>query len=249
MTKIPEVLKSGSGKRWVWITGVVAIFALLFAIAWNIECERAVAPQELPGEARSFIAQHYPEENPVLVIKTLDELAVTYKVVFADGTQVKFRRNGMWREIKSRSRAVPSAVVPAQIADYVARNFPGTFLVGIEHTCREWEVKLNNTIELTFDDKRFALKEYGYIVPLSRKWGVILFGGKNQLPDRRLVLLCGCYFRLLKSVGYFAFRKAVAECVSFTIAVASCYAVWFRRIFVSRSEESKGATVYRCKWS
>lgn len=174
MTKIPEVLKSGSGKRWVWITGVVAIFALLFAIAWNIECERAVAPQELPGEARSFIAQHYPEENPVLVIKTLDELAVTYKVVFADGTQVKFRRNGMWREIKSRSRAVPSAVVPAQIADYVARNFPGTFLVGIEHTCREWEVKLNNTI---------------------------------------------------------------------------CYAVWFRRIFVSRSEESKGATVYRCKWS
>lgn len=147
MTKIPEVLKSGSGKRWVWITGVVAIFALLFAIAWNIECERAVAPQELPGEARSFIAQHYPEENPVLVIKTLDELAVTYKVVFADGTQVKFRRNGMWREIKSRSR-------------YVARNFPGTFLVGIEHTCREWEVKLNNTIELTFDDKRFALKEY-----------------------------------------------------------------------------------------
>lgn len=60
MTKIPEVLKSGSGKRWVWITGVVAIFALLFAIAWNIECERAVAPQELPGEARSFIAQHYP---------------------------------------------------------------------------------------------------------------------------------------------------------------------------------------------
>lgn len=111
MTKIPEVLKSGSGKRWVWITGVVAIFALLFAIAWNIECERAVAPQELPGEARSFIAQH-------------------------------------------------SAVVPAQIADYVARNFPGTFLVGIEHTCREWEVKLNNTIELTFDDKRFALKEY-----------------------------------------------------------------------------------------
>ena len=108
MTKIPEVLKSGSGKRWVWITGVVAIFALLFAIAWNIECERAVAPQELPGEARSFIAQHYPEENPVLVIKTLDELAVTYKVVFADGTQVKFLRNGMWREIKSRSRAVPS---------------------------------------------------------------------------------------------------------------------------------------------
>lgn len=63
MTKIPEVLKSGSGKRWVWITGVVAIFALLFAIAWNIECERAVAPQELPGEARSFIAQHYPEEE------------------------------------------------------------------------------------------------------------------------------------------------------------------------------------------
>ena len=101
MTKIPEVSKSGSGKRWVWITGVVAIFALLFAIAWNIECERAVAPQELPGEARSFIAQHYPEENPVLVIKTLDELAVTYKVVFADGTQVKFRQMECGEKLKA----------------------------------------------------------------------------------------------------------------------------------------------------
>ena len=105
MTKIPEVLKSGSGKRWVWITGVVAIFALLFAIAWNIECERAVAPQELPGEARSFIAQHYPEENPVLVIKTLDELAVTYKVVFADGTQVKLKAvRGRFRRLLFRRR-------------------------------------------------------------------------------------------------------------------------------------------------
>lgn len=106
MTKIPEVLKSGSGKRWVWITGVVAIFALLFAIAWNIECERAVAPQELPGEARSFIAQHYPEENPVLVIKTLDELAVTYKVVFAEmecGEKLKAVR-GRFRRLLFRRR-------------------------------------------------------------------------------------------------------------------------------------------------
>lgn len=106
MTKIPEVLKSGSGKRWVWITGVVAIFALLFAIAWNIECERAVAPQELPSEARSFIAQHYPEENPVLVIKTLDELAVTYKVVFAEmecGEKLKAVR-GRFRRLLFRRR-------------------------------------------------------------------------------------------------------------------------------------------------
>lgn len=79
MTKIPEVLKSGSGKRWVWITGVVAIFALLFAIAWNIECERAVAPQELPGEARSFIAQHYPEENPVLESRRSTNLQLRIK--------------------------------------------------------------------------------------------------------------------------------------------------------------------------
>ena len=37
--------------------------------------------------------------------------------------------------------------------------------------------------------------------------GSILFGGKNQLPDRRLVLLCGCYFRLLKSSGISLFEK------------------------------------------
>ena len=60
----------------------------------------------------------------------------------------------------SRGTTIEKDGARVEIADYVARNFPGTFLVGIEHTCREWEVKLNNTIELTFDDKRFALKEY-----------------------------------------------------------------------------------------
>ncbi len=69
-------------------------------------------------------------------------------------------------KLKSRSRAVPSAVVPAQIADYVARNFPGTFLVGIEHTCREWEVKLNNTIELTFDDKAFRVERVRRLIDI-----------------------------------------------------------------------------------
>lgn len=109
MTKIPEVLKSGSGKRWVWITGVVAIFALLFAIAWNIECERAVAPQELPGEARSFIAQHYPEENPVLVIKTLDELAVKPfaggSVGCCSGADCGLRRSELSGNLPRRNRA------------------------------------------------------------------------------------------------------------------------------------------------
>ena len=160
MTKIPEVLKSGSGKRWVWITGVVAIFALLFAIACNckfverLDYQNGILFRIMLCDKRAGLTGQFLWRYGSFT------LYITYKVVFADGTQVKFRRNGMWREIKSRSRAVPSAVVPAQIADYVARNFPGTFLVGIEHTCREWEVKLNNTIELTFDDKRFALKEY-----------------------------------------------------------------------------------------
>ncbi len=81
MTKIPEVLKR-LGKKVGMDHGCRCYIRSTLCNRMEYSVKRAVAPQELPGEARSFIAQHYPEENSRFVIKTLDELAVTYKVVF-----------------------------------------------------------------------------------------------------------------------------------------------------------------------
>ena len=42
-------------------------------------------------------------------------------------------------------------IVPVQIREYVRKNFPETKFVKIEKGYRDYEVKLTNRLELTFD--------------------------------------------------------------------------------------------------
>ena len=46
---------------------------------------------------------------------------------------------------------VPAAIVPQQIRDYVAKNFAGRKIVSIDRDKRDWEVKLDNGLDLKFD--------------------------------------------------------------------------------------------------
>lgn len=122
--------------------------------------EKPITIDNLPKAAQEFLATYFKDLTVAYAVEESKYFGSEYEVTYTDRTEVEFRADGQWSAVDRKYSAVPAAIVPQQIADYVARNFPGTFLVGIEHTCREWEVKLNNTIELTFDDKRFALKEY-----------------------------------------------------------------------------------------
>lgn len=48
---------------------------------------------------------------------------------------------------------MPAAVIPAAIASYVKENYPGATIRKIEKERREYEVRLSNRVELTFDLK------------------------------------------------------------------------------------------------
>ena len=147
-------------RGWLWCGGAVAALALLLAVAWEVECERVVTPQQLPASARTFLVTHYPDEMPVLVIRELDDLCITYKATFRDGTQVEFRRSGRWYKIDSRMRPVPASVVPPRIAEFLAQNYPEMPVTEFGYKRRHYEVELaDGSIELKFDDA-FALRGY-----------------------------------------------------------------------------------------
>ena len=58
-----------------------------------------------------------------------------------------------WEEIDCKASSVPSAIVPAQIQEYIRKNYPDTTVKKIEKNRREYEVKLSNRVELSFDLK------------------------------------------------------------------------------------------------
>ena len=74
-----------------------------------------------------------------------------YEVTYTDRTEVDFDNDGAWTSVECRYAAVPEAIVPAQIRDYVAKSFAGQTIRKIERNKYTWEAELMNGLEIKFD--------------------------------------------------------------------------------------------------
>ena len=115
--------------------------------------DRAVTTEQMPRQVQEFIARYFPGEKIAYAKKESDFFEVIYEVMFTNGSKVEFRRNGAWKEVDCRYSSVPAAVVPAQIAQYVSGHYPDASIVQIDRDKHDYEVKLSNGLELTFDLK------------------------------------------------------------------------------------------------
>lgn len=135
------------------ITAFVAIlcFGMTSAIAQN---------NNNNPEITKFVGQYFPQANILLVNAEWDE----YEVRLSDGTQIDFTRKPEWKKIDCEHSnvytSVPAELVPTQIASYVSSNFAGAEVIKIDRDRRDWEIELNNGIEVKFN-KKFAVIEIG----------------------------------------------------------------------------------------
>lgn len=127
------------------------ILTAMGAMAMIDNDERAIKYEELPAEARSFIAKHFPNEQPSYTIEDREFTHTEYKVVMASGVKIEFDGDGKWTEVDCRYTKVPEAIVPKKIADYVKANYPTSKIFEITKERNEWEVKITGGLELTFD--------------------------------------------------------------------------------------------------
>ena len=120
----------------------------LTAFAGN---DRIITVAELPAVSQQFIKTHFAGVE-VSYVKVDEEMFdKDYKVVFVNGSKVEFAKDGAWKEVDCKYGEVPAAIVPQQIRDYVAKNFAGRKIVSIDRDKRDWEVKLDNGLDLKFD--------------------------------------------------------------------------------------------------
>lgn len=101
----------------------------------------------LPDVAQQFIAQYFA--NATVVNVELDDFI--YEVLLSNGVELDFDMNGNWREVDCHTFAVPQGIVPANIQNFVATNYPNNFIVKIELKNQRYEIELNNHLDLVFD--------------------------------------------------------------------------------------------------
>ena len=113
-----------------------AVFALGTSTV-SADNDRPISVSELPEKAQQFIRQHFPNEKVSFAKMERELFDTTYEVIFTSSSKVEFLKNGDWKEVDCKYSTVPAAIIPQQI----------------DRDKRDYEVKLTNGLELTFDLK------------------------------------------------------------------------------------------------
>lgn len=126
---------------------------LTIGIAACADNDKPIEVSQLPSTAQTTLKSYFSDRKVALAKEESDLLDKNYDVIFTNGDKVEFNSKGEWTEVQCKQSSVPSALVPSQISTYVKTNYPNMKIVEIERDSKEYEVKLSNGIELTFNKK------------------------------------------------------------------------------------------------
>ena len=128
---------------------MMALVCLLMQSATCLADGRPIPVEQLPKAAKDFVAKYFPGQNIIYAEKEYGK----YEARFNNGMEIEFDKKGNWDKVDCEMKAVPAALVPATIANYVKGSFPGAFVVKIDKELYGYEVELSNDLELKFNKK------------------------------------------------------------------------------------------------
>ena len=129
-------------------------FMALMCLMMSASCvadDRIIPVEQLPAAAKTFIQKNFPGRTISYAQEDRDGLSKTYEARLDDGTEVKFDKKGNWDKVDCKTTAVPAALIPEAIAQYVQANFAGAVITKIDKERYGYEIELSNDIDLKFN--------------------------------------------------------------------------------------------------
>lgn len=138
------------------MTNRLKIFLIMLVLtvpnAWSSN-DQLGSLNRIPQRAQAIIAKHFDGVKVSYVKMDDDWLNKSYDVVFDDGNKIEFDRRGEWTEIDCKYTRVPAQLIPSPIRTHVETKHPGSYIIQIDRDSRDYEVELNNGMELVFSLK------------------------------------------------------------------------------------------------
>ena len=103
--------------------------------------------EQLPAAAKTFVQTNFQGKRIIYAEKDWN----SYECRLDDGTKIEFNRKGNWKKVDCHMIALPAAIVPATIQQYVSANFPGTVITKIDKERYGYDIELTNDIDLKFN--------------------------------------------------------------------------------------------------
>lgn len=116
--------------------------------------ETVIDAAQLPEAARLFAETHFPGATFTRVEQqsVADSDGSVYDTRLSNGFEVDFDAEGNWTDIDGNNQAVPNAIVPQAILDYVAANYASSTVTTIEIENHGYDIELSNGTDLVFDE-------------------------------------------------------------------------------------------------
>ncbi len=129
---------------------LIAIFSvgIFSAVADN---DKVINKSQLPAQAQQFINTHFAGVDLTYAKEERDIFSRSYEVRLVNGAKIEFTSKGNWEEVDCNFGEVPAAIIPQPINEYINKNYPEVKILRIEKNRNDYEVKLSNRLELTFD--------------------------------------------------------------------------------------------------
>lgn len=122
--------------------------------------DKTISAAKLPETARSFVAQHFPDQSPVRITEDKDHGQKNYEVILANGTEIDFNSAGDWTHVDCQFAIVPAAIIPQAIRDDMATRYPGTTVNEIEKELGGYQLGISSGLDLYYSvDGTFIRQE------------------------------------------------------------------------------------------
>lgn len=129
------------------ITLILSVF-----ISGYSQDKYSINRDDLPTAAQEFLTTHFPKAKVGMIKTDRHFLKKTdYDVKLVNGTKIEFNNSGKWTSVDCKKSAVPDAIIPRTIRNYVSKNYPDVKIVKIEKTATKYEIGLYDDVQLTFN--------------------------------------------------------------------------------------------------
>lgn len=115
--------------------------------------ETGVSYAELPHAGKAVIETHFDQHTVANITRKQrpDTDGTLYEVRLSNGIEIDLDKDGNWTDIDGNRQALPDALIPAPILQYVRQQYPAPlFIEGIDKEPYGYQVDLSNDVDLRF---------------------------------------------------------------------------------------------------
>lgn len=104
----------------------------------------------LPNKAKLFLEKYFQGNSILFVEQEFDDGRLVTTVHLQDAIEIEFNNKGEWIEI-SCPHGISGELIPTPIYSFVEENYPSCFIVKIQRKSHNYQIELNNDVELIFN--------------------------------------------------------------------------------------------------